>query len=133
MPEKGFGWFICQVTMLYERLRYKKKKKGTMQRIVYTTGTKDKMDRSTSAKTNCQLRIRLSRQACLNKPVNMALLTYCNGVPCQAKCCVFSSQVMANWFYTATVYQPAEFREILQIIHTAGRQWHMFLFIYLYF
>lgn len=76
-----------------KRLRMKKK---NSMREIFTMGTKDQMDPSTSATTNCQLRIRLSRQACLNKPVNMALLTCCNGVPCQAKWYAFSSQVMAN-------------------------------------
>lgn len=33
------------------------------------------MDLSTRATTNCQLRVRLSRQTRLNKPVNLALLT----------------------------------------------------------
>lgn len=88
-----------------------KEKYGCMQEI-FTTGTKDKTDPSTSATTNCQLRIGLSRRACLNKPVNMAFLTRCNGEPCQAKCCVFSSQVTANWFYTAASFcQATEFIE----------------------
>lgn len=52
-----------------------------MRGIAFTTGTKDKMSPSASATTNCQLRIRRSRQAGLNKPVNMALLTSCIGVP----------------------------------------------------
>lgn len=91
---------------------WKKLKRTSMRGIIFTTGTKDKMDPSTSATTNCQLRIRLSCRACLNKPVNMALLTSCNGVSCQAKCCVFSSQVMANWFHTATIFcQATAFRE----------------------
>lgn len=52
-----------------------------MHGIIVAAGTKDKMDPSKSATTNCQLRIRSSRQACLNKPVNMALLTPRNGAP----------------------------------------------------
>lgn len=67
-----------------------------MRGIILTTGTKDKMDPSTSATTNCQLRIRLCRQACLSKPVNIALLTSHNAAAYQAKRCVFSFQVMAN-------------------------------------
>lgn len=102
MPEKKKKriWML----FLSKHSVLRKKKKPSMRGIIFTTGTKDKMDPSTSATTNCQLRIRLSCRACLNKPVNMALLTSCNGVPCQAKCCVFSSQVTANWFYTATIF-----------------------------
>ncbi len=126
MPEKKRIWtvYLSKHSVLRKTENKKnKKKKNSMQGIIFTTGTKDKMDPSTSATTNCQLRIRLSCRACLNKPVNMALLTSCNGVPCQAKCCVFSSQVMANWFYTATIFcQDFRERQRFNISHkVAGR------------
>lgn len=84
--KKGFDVLFVKTLRSEKDCEFKKEKKHSMHGIIVAAGTKDKMDPSMSAATNCQLRIRSSRQACLNKPVNMALLTPRDGA--QAKCCL---------------------------------------------
>ena len=121
---KGILMFYLSKHCVQRKTENLRKEKNSMRGIIFATGTKDKMDPSTSATTNCQLRIRWSRQACLNKPVNMALLTSRNGAPCQAKCCLLLSQVTVNWFYTAKQYfvRRSGFRETQRFNIPRGRR-----------
>lgn len=66
-------------------IKAENKKKNIMRGIIFTTGTKDKTEPSTRAKTICQLKIRSSRQVCLRKPFSLAPLTSCSVLPRQKK------------------------------------------------